>query len=146
MNSVTEEFWKDIPGYEGIYQVSNIGNVKNLEYYITESNGKIRKRRARNLSKKLPRGAFYYQIILFNKKKAKLWRVHRLVALAFIPNPNNKPEVNHINGNKSDNRVENLEWCTRKENAEHAVKKGLYGRWYPPSAGGLTGPHGGCAG
>jgi hypothetical protein len=70
------------------------------------------------------KGRFQLQLRCFNKIR-KTTGVHRLIAKSFIPNPNNKPEVNHINGNPSDNRIENLEWCTRKENSNHAWKNGL---------------------
>lgn len=96
------EIWKDIVGYEGLYQVSNLGNVKSLNYRGTG------KEKVISLTNK----AGYYLVSL----KRTLYRVHRLVALAFIPNPENKPFVDHINGIRSDNRVENLRWCTNKEN------------------------------
>jgi hypothetical protein len=116
-----EEVWKDIPDYEGIYKISNLGNVKSIDYYITESSGKTRFRKGRLLTNKLPQGANYYQIILFKQNKAKLWRIHRLVALAFVTNPNALPEVNHINHNKLDNRAENLEWCDKSYNNHASV-------------------------
>lgn len=109
-----KEIWKDIKGYNGLYQISNLGNVRSLSKY-SKTNGKI--------TKKLLFG--YYYVYLFNCKKQDSKRVNRLIAEAFIHNPLNKKEVNHINGNKLDNRVENLEWTTRKENMQHAFRKGL---------------------
>lgn len=73
----------------------------------------------------------YYHVGICGKGKVKTYRVHRLVALAFIPNPNNLPYVNHIDGNKQNNNVSNLEWCTCKGNVQHAKKMGLIG-WYKP--------------
>lgn len=108
-----KEIWKDIKNYEGLYQVSNLGNVKSLHRYekllkpyINEHNG-------------------YVYVILYKNKKNKCCRVHRLVAQTFISNYENKPYVNHIDGNKQNNCVSNLEWCTAKENTQHAFKNGL---------------------
>src|SRR5690349_9031584 len=109
---MTEEIWKDIPGYEDLYQVSNIGRVKSF---------KRGKEAVRVLS--LKKSGYLY-VCLCNSINKHL-RVNRLVALAFIPNPENKSDVNHKNGIKSDNRVENLEWNTPSENRQHAYRAGL---------------------
>lgn len=109
------EIWKDIEGYEGLYQVSNLGRVKSFK----------RKgcRQDRILKCGIsPRG--YHQVTLSNGIQ-EATQVHRLIALHFIPNPENKRTVNHINGIKTDNRIENLEWCTYQENNLHAYKTGL---------------------
>ena len=108
----TEEIWKDAIGYDG-YQVSNKGNIRSFKKSITPKVLKF------NLSINYP-----YIEAWINGKRCKL-RAHRAVAIAFIPNPLNKPFVNHINGIKHDNRIENLEWCTNAENVAHAVKIGL---------------------
>lgn len=109
---MSKEIWKDIEGYEGLYQVSNLGRVKsNLR------KGKILK------SNSTYDG--YYNVTLSKNGKLKTYRIHRLVCIAFLDNPLNKSEVNHIDGNKKNNNIENLEWCTRSENAEHAHKTGL---------------------
>lgn len=117
-----KEIWKDIFEYEGLYQISNLGNVKRLESKWVCSRGHTITRKEH-----LIKGTFdkdkYLMVHLSNKNKNKRISVHRLVAQAFIPNPNNLPQINHINGNKTDNRIENLEWCNSKENINHAIKK-----------------------
>lgn len=98
-----EEIWKDILGYEGNYQVSSLGNVKNIK------NERILKGRLDKYG--------YYRVILCKKgMRYKNFQIHRLVAMAFIKNPNDKPQVDHINTIRIDNRVENLRWVTYREN------------------------------
>ena len=109
-----EEIWKDIKGYEGIYQVSNKGNIKRLKRVVNTWNA-YKTLDERKL--KLSICNRYYSVGL----KGKSYSVHRLVAKAFIPNPENKPQVNHKNENKLDNRVENLEWCSAKENVNYGT-------------------------
>lgn len=111
-----KETYKDIKGYEGIYQVSNLGNVKRLNYRGT---GKER------LLKNYLGCVGYYKICLSKDGKVTTVNIHRLISQTFIPNPENKPQVNHINGIKTDNNIKNLEWVTSKENMQHAHDTGL---------------------
>ena len=101
------EIWKDIEGYEGLYQVSNLGRVKSLKF------GKER------IFKGTKNEGGYLQVTLYKEEKIKKYCIHRLVAQSFIPNPNNLPEINHIDEIKANNRVENLEWCDRKYNINY---------------------------
>ena len=117
------EIWKDVFGYEGFYQVSNLGNVKRVgsfrgvnkaylnNYYLTP----------------VDNGKGYNRIKLTVNNKSKRVMLHRLIAEAFIENPNCYPCINHINANRKDNRIENLEWCTQSQNCLHSVKMGTWG-------------------
>ena len=118
------EIWKPIKGYEGLYEISNRGSIKSLEREIGNNGGIAIKKEAILTPQQIRCG--YYRIGLTDEnKKRKMFLVHRLVATAFIPNPQNKSEVNHIDGNKKNNNLENLEWCTRGENLKHAYKTNL---------------------
>lgn len=117
------EQWKDIEGYEGFYQVSNCGRVKSL---ARETNAVIQMNTEDRIKKASQKGKDgYLTVQLYKNNTAKSVYVHRLVAESFIPNPLKKKTVNHKNGNKQDNRVENLEWMTYKENNKHAYDTGL---------------------
>lgn len=117
------EIWKDIKEYEGLYQVSNLGNVRSLGRYVKNKNNKLQYFPEKIL--KTGNVQEYLKVTLSNNNKQRYYRVHRLVAEAFISNPENKPEVNHIDGDKKNNCVDNLEWCNRSENEKHAYKNGL---------------------
>lgn len=107
------ENWRDIPGYVGIYQVSDNGNVRRKEKYKAVP-GVLRPIKMLN---------GYLCIDLSYKCKKKRFGIHRLVAMAFIPNPDNLPIINHKNENRTDNRVENLEWCTYRYNNNYGTAR-----------------------
>lgn len=119
MENIESEFWKDVLNYDGLYQISNLGNVKSFHRIKTrilktscDTNG-------------------YKVVVLSLRGVNKTKTIHRLVAIHFLDNPENKPQVNHINGIKTDNHIENLEWNTASENLLHAhkigLKKGVFG-------------------
>jgi hypothetical protein len=116
------EVWKDIKGYEGLYQVSNMGRLKSLERTVAGKNGSERTIRERILKPSTNEYGYLRVCLCDSRGKRKFLSVHRLVCEAFHENPKNKPEVNHINENKSDNRACNLEWVSRKENCNHGTR------------------------
>ena len=118
-----DEIWKDIKGYENQYQISNLGNIRALSRKGQRKGVERMETRISNWG--------YPIISIWKNNKQKTFSVHRLVAETFIANPNNKAEVNHKNGIKTDNRVENLEWVTREENIQHAYNTGLNPRSLP---------------
>lgn len=122
------EIWVDVKGYENLYLVSNYGRVKSLERYSRYNNRRYQTKiiKCHYNTKK------YLDVELSNNEFRNRYRIHRLVAEAFIPNPENKPQVNHKDGNKANNHVDNLEWCNNSENQKHAFanglnKRGMYG-------------------
>ena len=106
------EKWRDIPGYEGFYQVSDLGNIRSIRF-----------NKIRNMKSWASHGYRAVELCINNNRYTV--GIHRLVALTFIPNPENKPEVNHKDRNKSNNNVENLEWVTQSENVAHAYRHGV---------------------
>lgn len=118
------EIWKAVKGYDKSYMVSTLGRVKSLERYVMRKGGGSIKVRERVLKERYaPNG--YASVILYKNGTPKKYSIHRLVAIAFIDNPKNKPYVNHKDGNKVNNCVSNIEWCTQYENMRHASKNGL---------------------
>lgn len=111
-----EEVWKDIPGFEGYYQASTHGRIKSLGT-ITKYKPTVK------ILKPFITPQGYARLHIGKKHDRRTWGVHRLIATTFIPNPHNKPQVNHIDGDPSNNRVENLEWCTPHENIQHSYDK-----------------------
>lgn len=121
---MSEELWKSIKGFEGYYEVSNKGRVRSLDRHVPRSDGNKQFVKGKFLVISYDTGG-YSKVNLNRNGKATVGRVTRLVAENFIPNPYNKPTVNHINGNKKDDRVENLEWNTMSENIIHAFETEL---------------------
>lgn len=117
------ETWKDVVGYEGIYKVSNLGNVQRVSSFRG-----VNKRYLDNYYLNArDNGKGYLRIKLTINNKSKRVMLHRIIAEAFIENPNNYPCVNHIDGNKKNNNINNLEWCTQSYNCLHSVKMGTWG-------------------
>ena len=125
VGGIKMEVWKDIKDYEGLYQVSNLGRIKSLERNNNQGKGNYhRNEKIRKL--KIMKGTNgnktnYYVVALSKNGKLKKFFVHRLVAIAFIDNPNNKPYINHKDGNGLNNSVDNLEWCTNQENQLYSL-------------------------
>lgn len=115
----------DIPEFEGYYQINSDGDVKSLDKLISPTHNGTQKRFKAGRILKPNKGGRYLVVVLVKDAVKKNHLVHRLVAAVFIPNPENKPCVNHKNGQKWDNRAANLEWCTRSENSQHAYDNGL---------------------
>lgn len=130
------EIWKPVVGYEGLYEVSNLGRVRSLDKITADG----RRIKGKILKGKIDKGG-YLLVILCKDKKQTTYKVHRLVAEHFIPNPQNKPCIDHINTVRTDNRVENLRWATYKENGNNPLTKikqrrmlkGKYGKEHPAS-------------
>lgn len=120
-----EEIWKDIKNYEGLYQISNLGRVRSLDRVVNSSGGRVQKIKGKIMAICYNKRINVYEVHLHKDNKRKCFKVHRLVAEAFIENddPVNKTTVNHIDGNRENNRVDNLEWLSYSDNLEHSYIK-----------------------
>lgn len=119
-----DEEWRDIPGFENRYQVSTYGRVRSVPRYVSNHTGELLVK-GKVLSQRTNKKGYMCIDIVRNDGKRCYYGVHRLVALTFLQNPLNKPQVNHIDGNKVNNHIDNLEWCTNSENEKHAFRMGL---------------------
>lgn len=124
MGDQIKEEWRDVPGYEGLYEVSNLGEIRSLDRMVTMKNGVTRITHGTVLTQgKYNSKSNYRGVTLCANGVPKKHSVHRIVASAFIPNPDNLPEINHKDEDKQNNCVDNLEWCDRKYNNTYGTAK-----------------------
>jgi hypothetical protein len=117
------EIWKDIIDFEGFYKINDLGEVYSYDRYVNCVHGSKRLMRGRKMKPYLGKDGYLYCLLTVNKTSKHI-ALHRLLAIHFIPNPDNKREVNHIDTNKLNNSLGNLEWATPKENIQHSIKVG----------------------
>jgi len=118
------EIFLPVKGYEGLYEVSNYGRIKSCKRIVPHGRHGTFELKEKYLKIQKEKAGYVTCALCINGK-AKRFKIHRLIALSFIPNPTNKADINHKNGIKTDNRIENLEWCTSSENQRHALNNGL---------------------
>ena len=121
-----QEVWKSVVGYEGYYEVSNLGNVRSVDRIIVDSNGFKRRCYGKNIKLRVDHKGYLF--VCLHNRRPNYFRVHRVVAMAFIPNLNNKPCINHMDENKRNNCVDNLAWVTRSENDSWGTKPVIQAR------------------
>lgn len=119
------DVWKFIPGYEGLYQVNQKGDVKALSKFVDNGHN-IRKTKEKILKRHICRIGYSKHYLFNDKFGRKEHKTHRLVAITFIENPENKPDVNHLDGDKLNNFIDNLQWVTKSENSTHAYENKLH--------------------
>lgn len=117
------EIWKDIPGYEGYYQASNKGNIKSLQFQCNLTGKKYPREKV--LKQKIDKDK-NKRVILWKNGKSKTWLVHRLIGITFLGEPKEKMTINHKDGNRLNNNIDNLEWLSLNENILHGFNNGLY--------------------
>ena len=117
-----QEIWKDIKNYEGLYQVSNLGRVKSVERKVWCERNKSFKVLKERILKLWKSNCGYLRVVLCIDSKTRYHSIHRLVAEAFIPNPDSLPQVNHKDEDKTNNRIENLEWCSGEYNRNYGTR------------------------
>lgn len=137
-NEMREEVWRDIKGYEGLYQVSNMGRIKRLERTFFDKSGHKQHPKERILKPKTEQNGYLRVILCNGSGKRKTLLVHRLVCEAFHENSENKPYVNHIDENKANNKASNLEWCTVTENINHGTHNARVAKSLSKSVGQYT--------
>ena len=124
-----EEIWKDIPEWEGFYQASTFGRVRSVDRVLITQNShgflSPRKHKGEIISPNTNNRGYLYLCLCKDNNHHWFAKVHRLIAMTFLPNPNHLSDVNHKDGNKLNNKVENLEWCSHSENQKHALRTGL---------------------
>lgn len=130
MNNSEQEIWKDIPGYEGLYQASSLGKIKSILRKEKSLHPKTKKIFIRTRNEKFLRFSLdkdgYLKVRPCKNGKPKMFSVHKLILLTFKPNLNNLPQINHINGIKTDNHINNLEWCDHSHNMKHSYANNLH--------------------
>lgn len=119
------EIWRNIPGYENIYQASNLGNIKSIPRRIHIPTRNFYRDQQEIILTYNPNSKRYPKVSLYKNREVEIRTIHTIVGLLFVPNPKNLPFLNHINGIKTDPRACNLEWCSHLENMQHAFKTGL---------------------
>lgn len=124
MNIKEEEIWLDVPGYNGLYQVSNLSRIRSLDRFVTHNYGGIALKRGKVLRPNVGTEG-YCEVGLCIQGRQRTLRVHRIVGLVWVPNPDNLPELNHLDGNKLNNLPCNLEWSSKSNNIKHAFRLGL---------------------